>query len=450
MRDTVCSDRAAGDKAARAAAGGADGDSKGALAKGRGSKPAAGAGGGRGQIPKAQEHAVDEGTKGSDGIRVGSAVTMAAFLDDEEEDLSPASNAGAGGVPGKRHLSAAERKRLKKGCGGPAAAATRPPVDMSNADGDDDSGGEESDEGDLGPAAPAPRGGGNKGHASAPGDGGGGKGAKSGGGGKAGSGGGKPAPPVQQPQQQQAKRGQNSKKKKLARYADQDEEERALALAMLGHRSLHEVLAGTSGGTEADSTEGTQVVLSAAAAASAAGGEETGLAPDVDNRLQELIWAGKVARKELDKMTLSKLAEFEAADGLEILQRFGEADILPQVKNKAAFLSGICHRYRDRRAKADREEVRRIREEEGIVELEDEDKERLIDLDSFTAQPRPDDVLLYCLPVCAPYFAMQTFKFRVKLTPGQGKKGKVGCGVCHVPCGCESGGPGWICPVGEL
>jgi len=29
------------------------------------------------------------------------------------------------------------------------------------------------------------------------------------------------------------------------------------------------------------------------------------------------------------------------------------------------------------------------------------------------------------IPVCCPYFAMQSYKFKVKLTPAQGKKGKV-------------------------
>ena len=43
-----------------------------------------------------------------------------------------------------------------------------------------------------------------------------------------------------------------------------------------------------------------------------------------------------------------------------------------QVKNKAAFLSGICHRFRDRQAKAqkaEKAEVQKIKEEEGIAEL---------------------------------------------------------------------------------
>nr|CAB3264294.1 nuclear export mediator factor NEMF [Phallusia mammillata] len=45
-------------------------------------------------------------------------------------------------------------------------------------------------------------------------------------------------------------------------------------------------------------------------------------------------------------------------------------------------------------------------------------------LDSLTGCPMPDDVLLFAIPVCAPYNSMQNYKFKVKLTPGNGKKGK--------------------------
>ncbi len=35
-----------------------------------------------------------------------------------------------------------------------------------------------------------------------------------------------------------------------------------------------------------------------------------------------------------------------------------------------------------------------------------------------------EDLLLFAIPVCAPYAAMNTFKYKVKLTPGPLKKGK--------------------------
>lgn len=45
-------------------------------------------------------------------------------------------------------------------------------------------------------------------------------------------------------------------------------------------------------------------------------------------------------------------------------------------------------------------------------------------LNSLTGQPDPEDILLFSVPVCAPYTAMTSYKYKVKLTPGTQKKGK--------------------------
>ncbi|OCT68327.1 nuclear export mediator factor NEMF [Xenopus laevis] len=45
-------------------------------------------------------------------------------------------------------------------------------------------------------------------------------------------------------------------------------------------------------------------------------------------------------------------------------------------------------------------------------------------LDSLSGQPHAEDVLLFSIPVCAPYTSMTNFKYKVKLTPGTHKKGK--------------------------
>jgi len=60
--------------------------------------------------------------------------------------------------------------------------------------------------------------------------------------------------------------------------------------------------------------------------------------------LQALFAEGKCARRDFDKATLEKLSEFSDEVAAEIIDRFGEAEILDKVKNKASFLSGICHR----------------------------------------------------------------------------------------------------------
>jgi hypothetical protein len=57
-------------------------------------------------------------------------------------------------------------------------------------------------------------------------------------------------------------------------------------------------------------------------------------------------------------------------------------------------------------------------------ELPDEERDRLTELDALTGVPRAEDVLLYGVPMCGPYTALQGFKYKVKLTPGTLKKGK--------------------------
>lgn len=45
-------------------------------------------------------------------------------------------------------------------------------------------------------------------------------------------------------------------------------------------------------------------------------------------------------------------------------------------------------------------------------------------IERLTAIPRSDDILLHAIPVCAPYDALQNYKYKVKLTPGHLKRGK--------------------------
>ncbi|KAF8930285.1 hypothetical protein BGZ58_008346 [Dissophora ornata] len=72
----------------------------------------------------------------------------------------------------------------------------------------------------------------------------------------------------------------------------------------------------------------------------------------------------------------------------------------------------------------DREEVRRLLQEENIKMLEPEESENLTVLDGLTGRPLPTDILQFAVPVCAPYGALQKFKYKVKLIPGTMKKGK--------------------------
>lgn len=65
-------------------------------------------------------------------------------------------------------------------------------------------------------------------------------------------------------------------------------------------------------------------------------------------------------------------------------------------------------------------------EEDGEEEEEETapgDETRQL-LATLTGCPVPEDGLLFAVPVCAPYGAMQNFKHKVKVTPGTGRRGK--------------------------
>ncbi|XP_006776154.1 PREDICTED: nuclear export mediator factor NEMF isoform X5 [Myotis davidii] len=51
--------------------------------------------------------------------------------------------------------------------------------------------------------------------------------------------------------------------------------------------------------------------------------------------------------------------------------------------------------------------------------------------DSLTGQPHAEDVLLFAIPMCAPYTTMTNYKYKVKLTPGIQKKGKAAKTALH-------------------
>ncbi|KAJ6726578.1 hypothetical protein OIU79_004674 [Salix purpurea] len=69
-------------------------------------------------------------------------------------------------------------------------------------------------------------------------------------------------------------------------------------------------------------------------------------------------------------------------------------------------------------------------EEEDIHEIGEEERERLNDLDFLTGNPLPIDILSYAVPVCGPYNAVQSYKYRVKIIPWHCKERK-SCKNCH-------------------
>ena len=77
-----------------------------------------------------------------------------------------------------------------------------------------------------------------------------------------------------------------------------------------------------------------------------------------------------------------------------------------------------------RSSTAEQAEIAALLAEENVELLDPEDKDRLTQLDSLTGAPKQDDILLFAVPVCAPYSALQGYKHKLKLTPGTQRKGK--------------------------
>ncbi|NXW92044.1 NEMF factor, partial [Alopecoenas beccarii] len=165
---------------------------------------------------------------------------------------------------------------------------------------------------------------------------------------------GAPAPPP-------VKRGQKSKMKKMKeKYKDQDEEDRELIMKLLGSAGSNK--------------------------------EEKGKKGKKGKTKEEL------AKKQQQK---PKAARRGAAGGKEALP----AGVLLHDSQEPAL-----------------EEPQDEKEEQDQDQPGVEDSAAL--LDSLTGQPQPEDVLLFAVPVCAPYTAMANYKYKVKLTPGTQKKGK--------------------------
>ncbi|KAG9510862.1 Nuclear export mediator factor NEMF, partial [Fragariocoptes setiger] len=85
------------------------------------------------------------------------------------------------------------------------------------------------------------------------------------------------------------------------------------------------------------------------------------------------------------------------------------------------------HRSKDRNDKPDFNESQvddrnPSDSEEDDREIGDSREHRLID--SLTSCPTSDDRLMYAIPMCGPYSALQSFKYKVKVIPGTSKRGK--------------------------
>ncbi|GJZ11355.1 nuclear export mediator factor NEMF [Tanacetum coccineum] len=62
--------------------------------------------------------------------------------------------------------------------------------------------------------------------------------------------------------------------------------------------------------------------------------------------------------------------------------------------------------------------------EDDIKEIGEDEKEKFTNVDYLTRNPLSNGILLYAMPVCAPYTALQSYKYHFKIIPRTTKKGK--------------------------
>jgi hypothetical protein len=162
------------------------------------------------------------------------------------------------------------------------------------------------------------------------------------------------------------KRGKRAKQKKLARkYADQDDEDRELAMKLLG---------------------------SAAAKAKAEEEAEARLTKEKELGFQ------KERRKEQHQRAAKQARDYEEARRLAGPKRGEGAGVGAGAGAGAG--------------------------SEGEEQEQEESFSTAIDLDCFIGAPLPGDHLISAIPVCAPWTAMANYKYRVKMQPGTQKKSR--------------------------
>ena len=140
------------------------------------------------------------------------------------------------------------------------------------------------------------------------------------------------------------------------------------------------------------------------------------------------------------KKTKQKYAAQDEDDRALAMQLLGSSKA--QEKREAEQLSKS---FRDAKAQADKERRRRQhekaallekrrqgnpeaegddREDEESKEVMEQERAELLNIDALVAAPMPGDEILAAIPVCGPWSAVGRCKYKVKLQPGNVKKGK--------------------------
>ncbi|BFZ07429.1 hypothetical protein BsWGS_10468 [Bradybaena similaris] len=177
----------------------------------------------------------------------------------------------------------------------------------------------------------------------------------------------------------QPKRGQRAKLKKIKeKYADQDEEERRLRMKILA-----------SAGPQKDDKKGK---------GKKGKGQDYPKQQKLNQGPKSLAQKNQVQKKPEDCEQLADLGVAEELDKMTVNEPGEEVVSAATIKQ-------------DLDSDGEKDEESNTGNDEAV-------------LNSLTGIPLPEDEIMFAVPVCAPYSALLNYKFKVKLMPGSGKKGK--------------------------
>lgn len=134
------------------------------------------------------------------------------------------------------------------------------------------------------------------------------------------------------------------------------------------------------------------------------------------------IMLKSVGSKKMKEMILLERAAGVAREDVLLDEEVAAADRKRALEEERA----RAEKAKEREARhREEEEARQAMMEEGEGMLTAEDLEKLTEVDVLIAHPEEGEAVTCAVPVCGPYYAMSRFKFRVKLTPGTERKGRV-------------------------
>ena len=245
---------------------------------------------------------------------------------------------------------------------------------------------------------------------------------------------GHPLPPAR-PQ-----RGGKLSKKKQRKYQDQDDEDRQLAMLALhgnGGQAKGKKARGKQRGQKRTASKDDKAAVEAARKQALEDAIQ-GLEPEVQLLLNNAIETARAKGTECLPITPSSVAYLSSLDSeagkVAALTRLRSLCETTEIYDLSRSLNGIIrtiakHGYEGMNAQSDARQERKGNECGDAPRVTNDDKKVHVDqeknLKLWTGNPKVGDTLLYAKPVLAPYAALATYKYRVKLTPGRGKRGKI-------------------------